>query len=127
MEEGTYRLETPVIIDALPDSKKFIPLGEGWLVHSEEGFRMTWTYLEEEYVLERKVNEMYSCHIEIDFHVRNMNCIDLSTLEDTYFVYPLSEQASITKISLATEELYKYYVGNVETGEKSPYALQHKA
>lgn len=127
VEEGTYRLETPVIIDALPDSKKFIPLGEGWLVHSEEGFRMTWTYLEEEYVLERKVNEMYSCHIEIDFHVRNMNCIDLSTLEDTYFVYPLSEQASITKISLATEELYKYYVGNVETGEKSPYALQHKA
>ncbi len=121
VEEGTYLLETPVLIDALPDSRKFIPLGEGKLIHSKDGFHMSWSYLGEDYTLEKKVSEMYSCHIEIDFHVRKMSCIDLSTLEDTYFVYPLSEASNVTKIALATEELYKYYVGNVETGEKSPH------
>ncbi len=123
VEEGTYYLQTPVLIDALPDSRKFIPLGEGTLTHSKEGFLMKWSYLGEDYTLEKSVNEMYSCHIEIHFHLRQMSCIDLSTLDDTYFVYPLSPQVNVTKIALATEELYKYYVGNVETGERSPYYL----
>lgn len=127
VEEGRYFLETHVLVDALPDSREFLPMGEGTLTHSKDGFHMKWTYLGEDYALEKLVSEMYSCHIEINFHKRNMSCIDLSTLEDTYFVYPTNVDTSVTKISLATEELYKYYVGNVETGEKSEHFLSQNS
>jgi hypothetical protein len=35
----------------------------------------------------------------------------LSTLEDTYYIYPQNKLSAVTKISLATEELFKFYCG----------------
>jgi len=48
---------------------------------------------------------MYSCHIEYNYDARG-DCIDLSTLQDTYYIYPLNLHNCVTKIALATEELY---------------------
>lgn len=114
IEEERYSLESEVIIDALPNPKVFIEVGTGYVVHDKNGFTLKWNYLGEDYILKRSVASMYSCHIEYDFKTRKKDCFDLSTLEDTYFIYPLSKDFSVTKISLATEELYKYYIGEIE-------------
>ena len=51
---------------------------------------------------------MYSCHIEYNY-MDEGDCIDLSTLQDTYYISPKTREWSATKISLATEELYNHY------------------
>jgi hypothetical protein len=48
---------------------------------------------------------MYSCHIEFDYFGKG-DCIDLSTLDDTYYLFPQGSNFSVTKIALATEELF---------------------
>ena len=48
---------------------------------------------------------MYSCHIEYDYFKKG-DCIDLSTLDDTYYLFPKGKDFSVTKIALATEELF---------------------
>ena len=35
-----------------------------------------------------------------------LNCVDLNTLEDTWYIYPHDCAFSVTKMALATEELY---------------------
>ena len=55
----------------------------------------------------KKVPSLYSIHIEFNYIDKKMDCIDISTLDDTYFVYPTTRDASVTKVSLAVEELYK--------------------
>ena len=50
---------------------------------------------------------MSSCHIEYDFKGRG-DAIDLCTLSDTYFVFPLTAKNCLTKIHFATEELHDY-------------------
>jgi hypothetical protein len=35
------------------------------------------------------------------------DCIDLSTMHDTYYIYPLNKKDVVTKISIVTEEIYK--------------------
>ncbi len=48
---------------------------------------------------------MYSCHIEFEYLMKG-DCIDLSTLDDTYYLFPQGSAFSVTKIALATEELF---------------------
>jgi len=35
------------------------------------------------------------------------DCIDLNTLDDTWYVFPEGQEFSVTKVSLATEEMFK--------------------
>lgn len=51
----------------------------------------------------------YSVHIEYNYLFKYGDCVDLNTLDDTFYVYPKGGNFSVTKISLAVEELYKYY------------------
>ncbi len=51
---------------------------------------------------------MYSCHIEYDYMGKG-ECIDLLTLNDTYYIYPKTKSWSATKLSLVTEELYNLF------------------
>ena len=53
---------------------------------------------------------LYSCHVEYNYDKRG-DCIDLSTLDDTYYIYPLHLKNCVTKIALATEELYRHELG----------------
>ncbi|HPJ21779.1 MAG TPA: hypothetical protein PLH18_05435, partial [Clostridia bacterium] len=50
---------------------------------------------------------MYSCHIEYNYLGKHGDCIDLNTLTDTYYIYPKINDFSVTKMALATEELFK--------------------
>ena len=56
---------------------------------------------------------MRSVHIEYDFKVRG-DAIDLCTLDDTYFVFPLTARNVLTKLHFATEELHLLQEKNKE-------------
>lgn len=96
-------------IDALPNADKFIHLGQGKLIHDKGGFHLEGYYKDndEHYHLDIPSKDTYSVHIEYEYLGKYGDCVDLNTLEDTLYVYPECEKFSVTKISLATEEIYK--------------------
>jgi len=106
VEKGTYRLSCPVRVNSLPNSKGYVPLGEGTLVHDGEGFHARVQGPYGEFAMEKPVLSLYSCHIEYDYLGKYGPCVELSTLEDTWFLYPYGCDFSVTKVALATEELY---------------------
>jgi hypothetical protein len=108
IEAGTYYFSSEVVIDSLPNSQGYIRLGEGRLTHDMNGFTLEGLTDGAKFILRKEPLSMYSCHIEYDYMGKG-DCIDLSTLNDTYYIYPKTSEWSATKISLATEELYNYY------------------
>lgn len=104
---GTYGMESEVLIDSLPDSKGFVQLGKGWLRHDMHGMVLKGSHLGEEFEVVKSNQSLYSIHVEYNYIDKKRDCVDISTLEDTYFAYPLSDDTSVTKIALAVEELYK--------------------
>lgn len=104
VEAGTYRLETEVRVDSLPNARGFRHLGRGTLIHDALGFHLT--AHDGSFAMEKPVKSMYSCHIEFDYLGKHGDCVDLNTLDDTYYIYPEGSEFSVTKIALATEELY---------------------
>lgn len=111
VEEGTYSSgELDVYVDSLPNAKKFIRLGNGKLVHDMNGFRCWGTDVDgDDFLMEKDVPSLYSCHIEYDYLGKHGDCVDLNTLEDTWYIFPDGEDFSVTKMALATEELYNHY------------------
>jgi len=104
---GTYRMESEVLIDSLPDSKGFVQLGKGWLRHDMNGMVLKGSHLGEDFEVVKSNQSLYSIHVEYNYIDKKRDCVDVSTLEDTYFAYPLSDDTSVTKIALAVEELYQ--------------------
>lgn len=105
VRQGIYHLTCDVTVDALPNARKYIRLGTAKLTHSMTGFTLKGNFDGEDFLLEKPVASMYSCHIEYDYFGKG-DCIDLSTLDDTYYIYPHGTDFSVTKIALATEELF---------------------
>ena len=54
----------------------------------------------------KPVPSLYSCHIEYEYLGKFGDCVDLNTLEDTWYIYPHGKDFSVTKMALATEEMY---------------------
>ena len=111
VEAGTYSSgDLPVRVDSLPNAKRFIPLGEGTMVHDRNGFTVRGVTPEgEPFEMLKSVPSLYSCHIEYEYLGKYGDCVDLNTLEDTWYVYPHDCEFSVTKMALATEELYFAY------------------
>lgn len=105
VRNGTYHFSSEVTVDALPNARKYIRLGTAVLTHSLDGFLLEGEFDGDSFRLEKPVPSMYSCHIEYDYFGKG-DCIDLSTLDDTYYIYPHGSDFSVTKIALATEELF---------------------
>lgn len=106
IEEGSYHFEDDVTIDSLPNAKGYIPLGDGHLVHNHEGFTLTGMEMDKPLKLIKEPLSLYSLHIEYDYLGRG-DCIDLSTFDDTYYIYPKTKKNVVTKLHFAVEELYK--------------------
>ena len=108
VEAGTYSSgELSVHVDSLPNAKKFIRLGEGKMIHDMNGFRVWGTDKDgDPFEMIKPVLSLYSCHIEYNYLGKYGDCVDLNTLEDTWYTYPHGEDFSVTKMALATEELY---------------------
>ena len=105
--KGEYRFEDDVAVDSLPNSDGYVRLGIGHLVHDQNGFKLTGNFDGEEFLLEKEPLSMYSAHIEYDYLGKFGDCVDLSTLNDTYYLYPQTKKNVVTKIHFATEEIYK--------------------
>jgi hypothetical protein len=96
-----------VTVDSLPNAKSFVRLGEGTMVHDMDGFHV-WgkTDTGQTFELKKPVPSLYSCHIEYEYLGKHGDCVDINTLDDTWYIYPHGGDFSVTKIALATEELY---------------------
>lgn len=106
---GRYHFENEVAVKMLPNARAFVNVGSGILTHNMEGFELKGYYSGSEYTLKLPTQSLYSVHIEYDYLKEKRDCIDLSTVTDTFFVFPKGDNFSTTKISLATEELFDFY------------------
>ena len=109
IEDGRYNFSCTARVDSLPNSKGYIDLGKASFAHNMQGFFLKGSYKGEEYSLEIPASILYSCHIEYDYLGKFGDCVDLNTLKDTLYIYPEGRDFSVTKISIATEELWHYY------------------
>ena len=111
VEAGSYSSgELAVHVDSLPNARGFIRLGNGTMVHDMSGFRVSGTDGEgRPFEMRKSVPSLYSCHIEYEYLGKYGDCVDLNTLEDTWYIYPHGNDFSVTKMALATEELYFAY------------------
>lgn len=107
IEAGTYRFESAVHVDSLPNAKGYVHLGAGTLTHDRAGFTLSGVYQGEPYSHHWDAAALYSCHIEYDYLGKFGDCVDLNTLSDTLYIYPEGKDFSVTKLALATEELYR--------------------
>lgn len=109
IENGEYLLDCKVHIEALPNAVNFIDLGQGHLVHKKEGFYLTFKEYGEE--VEKTMffpnKNMVSIHTEYDYRKKGQ-CVTLSTVSNTYFLFPQSSGFNATKIQFATEYLSDY-------------------
>ncbi len=109
VEEGSYRLECDAHVNDLPNSKGFVRLGKAHFVHDMNGFTVKGVrdYDGEPFEMNIDAAGQYALHVEYAYRFGNFeDCIDLNTLDDTWYVFPENCDFSVTKISLATEEIF---------------------
>ena len=110
VEAGTYSLKADVRIESLPNSRGYIVLGKpGRLTHDMDGFKLTGEYEDEPFVENWSPSMLHSCHIEYEYEGNGGkgDCVDLNTNDDTFYIYPEGSDFAVTKIALATEELFR--------------------
>ena len=111
VREGRYYFGARVRVESLPNAKGFIAFERpGYLTHDKDGFTLTGVYPPggEPFTLSWPASSLYSCHIEYNYQKRG-DCVDLNTNDDTFYLFPEGEGFAVTKIALATEELYEYW------------------
>ena len=108
LEEGSYRFEDEAEVYSLPNAWRFRKLGRARLIHDmDQGFVVEGSYRGQPYRIHRPPLGMYGLHVEYDYcYVRPDDCVDISTDNDSLYCYPVRQNV-VTKLSFATEELYK--------------------
>ena len=114
VRSGSYRFEDDVTVHTLPNAKRFYDQGMGKLVQTPEGTRLICKAYGEKRELFWAGTELESVHVEYDYPYRKDkykknifgDCVDISTPDDSYWLHPVSDRDQLTKISLATEEIY---------------------
>lgn len=106
IEAGRYRFEDEVRVESLVNNRGYYFAGNARVVHDNTGFTLQGdpAYFSE--IVHKSVRSMYSCHIEYDYFGKG-DCFELSTMNDTYYLYPLNKVNVVTKILIATEELHQ--------------------
>lgn len=117
LEAGTYHFEDEVEVFSLPNAWRFQKLGKARLTHDmENGFVVEGEYNGTPYRIHRPPLGMYGLHIEYDYcYVRPEDCVDISTDNDSLYCYPVKQNV-VTKLSFATEELYKMKIEEKRRG-----------
>ncbi|MBE6569687.1 MAG: hypothetical protein E7658_05670 [Ruminococcaceae bacterium] len=104
IEAGTYRLDVPVKISMLVDSKCLYHVGEGRLVHSEEGFVLTGC----DGTLEYRQKPTSSYSLNADYYWYELgDVISIGDHRGLYYCFPQTEGDIVAKTRLATEEIWK--------------------
>ena len=104
LEDGTYKLETPVDIVLFTDYAALYKVGEGMLTHDENGFSLTGCDGKLNYT--QKTLSSYSICADFFFYeIGDVICIgDHDVL---YYCFPKDKKVSVAKVRLAAEEAYK--------------------
>lgn len=101
----TYRTEMPVNIYMLVDTKAVYDVGEGVLVHDENGFVLTGCNGELNY--KQSPKESYSLYSDYYWY-EIADVVAIGNAKRQYYCFPKNqEEAIVAKVRLATEELYK--------------------
>ena len=108
VREGRYYFESECHVKSMPYGTKFYDIGTGTIVHDYDGFRLKGIGKYGDFEMERKSAGLEACHIEYNYLNKYGDCIDLNTLDDTFYIFPHSKEYSVTKIALATEEIYRH-------------------
>ena len=99
--DGSYRLDIPVRICMLVDSKSIYQVGE---VHTREGFHLSGCEGKLDY--RQKPSSSYSLYSDYFWYeLGDMICIGDSKV--LYYCFPTGQQDVVAKTRLAAEELYK--------------------
>lgn len=112
VENGTYRFEDTVRIEKLTNSSKgFVPMGHVQFVQDIDGIHLHGTLDNgEEFHFDNPPINTPSIHIDYNFKKRGVQkrgqTLDIDTLNDTWYIFPTTENRVVTKIHLATEALY---------------------
>lgn len=103
---GNYRFEDDVEVDTLPNAKGFYHHGVGKLYHTVDGFKLECYAYGEKTVEVWDGIETDGLHIEYNYKGKG-DVIDISTNTESYWLYPKTKKDCITKLSLATDEIYR--------------------
>lgn len=124
IERGEYRYEDEVEVYTFPNVHRFIPLGKGKVTHDpENGFVLDGFYRGKAYHIQRKPLENNGLHVEYDHNViKPFDCFEFSTENDCFYCYP-TQQNIITKLSFATEEIYRMARAVKESKRKNEVKL----
>jgi 1-acyl-sn-glycerol-3-phosphate acyltransferase len=106
--EARYHMDIEVKVDSLPNNTGYYRLGTGRLVHDADGFHLSGEWDHGTLSVHRSVPSMFGCHIEYDYFGKG-DCVSISTMEDTYYLYPTDPAVPVTKFHFATEELYAHH------------------
>ncbi len=106
IESGSYHAEFDIRVEALPNEKGFVPLGDGHLTHTAEGFTL---------LLNGETHKftsvvMESVQTEYNYRGRG-SCLVLSDRDCCYYCYCSAEDFSLTKIQFAAEYFHKTIKG----------------
>lgn len=102
---GTYRMEMDVDILMLVDYKCMYRVGEGILIHSADGFKLTGCDGKLEYT--QKPKSSYSLYADY-FWYEIGDVISIGDANYQYYCFPKNQKkAIVAKARLAAEELYK--------------------
>lgn len=104
IESEEYRLDVPVDIWISTDTKGVFGVGEGRLVHTKDGFRLTGADGEIDY--EHKPLTSHSVCADFNFYERG-DIIALSAPKCIYYCFPKDQTTPVAKVRLAAEEIYK--------------------
>lgn len=104
ISSGNYKLDVPVDIMVLKDTKAIYKVGEGRLVHSPGGFELTGCNGRLDY--KQKPGASYSLYSDYFWYeIGDMICIgDKNVL---YYCFPKCRGDIVAKTRLAAEEIYK--------------------
>lgn len=112
VESGEYSISDDVDVFSQPRCYRFVPLGKGKLTHDvENGFVLKGHYNGKDYYIHRNPMQTNSLHVEYDWgHVREDDCIDVSTENDSFYCYFTNHENIITKMAFATEAIYQKHL-----------------
>ncbi len=112
IERGTYRFEDTVTVHSMPHTWRFYDLGRATLTHDpENGFVLEGYYRGQPYRIHRRPLQSIGLHVEYDwFRVKRADCVCISEEDDSFFCFFENAQNVVTKLSFATEEIYRIHM-----------------
>lgn len=102
LKAGTYLLDCQVKILVMADYKAIYEIGDGRLIHNENGFKL---FYNDEEICTRSPLDSYGLYADYYWYSRG-DIICIGDNRRLYYCIP-KENISVAKARLATEELYK--------------------